>query len=524
MTRMSTQPGQSPGTLLPRAGRWCIVAGSLFALTAQGGCWHTTSANTDRMSAAPATISAEAWPKRDAEPVRTLAERTPGYIYDYCLSSPTPDWSKIDEAVAERLKSPKFVVEYVGLHGNGLIRIFSKPTKPHDDYEAISRTFQSLLTGFIPNATYVSSRTLGANPSASVRAEASAYDRPNGFLRDTGKPYEVCNAANECFLESGIDLRFPPHAVSTPRGLILHLQSLAGNDYEPQVLDYLRSRGWAVIDIKTATGVTPPVRPADTARVAELDPQIAAVNMQLFDLGDVRNSKDQRKRKKAAALRAALDKLTEERDRLARGSYQVDPKGDLEPVAIQIASDIDQTLAGNAYAVEAVLDYALKQRPDLCSGPIVVMGFSAGALATPTAVARVRDKIDAVVMVGGAADMFLVSQHSTLTSGGVILRHGTEEVPPRTIRELDRLYLKHSKLDPYHTAPVLNGIPVLLLDAAMDTWVPTECCDLLYQRLGRPERARAHLAGHMLLFYTLPSRNEQIADWLGAVQRRSTRE
>ncbi len=523
MARMSTQPGHSCVPLLPSAVRWWVVAGSLLALTVLGGCWHTTRGSKGRMTAAPATISPEAWPKRDAEPVRALAERTPGYIYDYCLNSPTPDWSKIDEAVAERLKSPKFVVDYVGLHGNGLIRIFSKPTKPHDDFDRISLAFQSLYTGFIPNATYVSSRTLGANPQASVRAEASAYDRPNGFLRDTGKPYEVCNAANECFLESGIDLRFPPHAVSTPRGLILHLQSLAGNDYEPQVLDFLRSQGWAVIDIKTATGVTPPVRAADTARVAELDPQIAAVNMQLFDLGDVRKSPDQKKRAKAAALRDTLTKLTEERDRLVRGSYQVDPKGDLEPVAAQIASDIDQTLAGNAYAVEAVLDYALKQRPDLCSGPIVVMGFSAGALATPTAVARVRDRIDAAVMVGGAADMFLVSQRSTLTSGGVILRNGTEELPSRTIRELDRLYLKHSRLDPYHTAPVLNGIPVLLLDAAMDTWVPTECCDLLYERMGRPERARAHLAGHMLLFYTLPSRNEQIAEWLDSVKRRSTR-
>lgn len=207
-------------------------------------------------------------------------------------------------------------------------------------------------------------------------------------------------------------------------------------------------------------------------------------------------------------------KVSSELSRLRAGSYQLNSEKDLDPVARKIAADVDQTLAGNAYAVEAALDYIRSQRQDLLGGPIVVMGFSAGALAAPTVVARIRDQVDAVVMVGGGANLFMLAQRSEFTDGGVIVRNGDEEVSKSTLKELDRLYLQYSRLDPYHTAECLRGLPVLQLDATMDTWVPTAGNDLLYKRLGRPDRLRAHLAGHMMLFYFLPSQSERIANWL----------
>jgi hypothetical protein len=49
------------------------------------------------------------------------------------------------------------------------------------------------------------------------------------------------------------------------------------------------------------------------------------------------------------------------------------------------------------------------------------MGFSAGALAAPTAAARIHDQLSAVVLIGGGCDIFRISQESSFTNGGLII-------------------------------------------------------------------------------------------------------
>ena len=49
--------------------------------------------------------------------------------------------------------------------------------------------------------------------------------------------------------------------------------------------------------------------------------------------------------------------------------------------------------------------------------------------------------------------------------------------------------------------------------SVLDKIIPSEDGDLLYKRLGRPERVN-FLLGHELLFFRLPSHAKMIADWI----------
>jgi acetyl esterase/lipase len=202
--------------------------------------------------------------------------------------------------------------------------------------------------------------------------------------------------------------------------------------------------------------------------------------------------------------------------KLKSGGFQTKNDADLPGVAKAIASEVDEALAGAAYAAQAILEYVNEARPDLQGIPVVVMGFSAGALAAPTVAARIHDRIDAVVLIGGGCDLFRISQESVFTNGGIVLLSGEEKAPKSTVEKLDKLYLEDSKLDPYYTAPLIADLPVLQLHASSDTWVPCATGEMLYERLNHPELLTIR-GGHEYLFYFLPGRKSFIADWVERV-------
>ena len=79
--------------------------------------------------------------------------------------------------------------------------------------------------------------------------------------------------------------------------------------------------------------------------------------------------------------------------------------------------------------------------------------------------------------------------------------------------------LRESQLDPYHTAGAIRELPVLMLHARYDQIVPASAGELLYQRLGQPERW-SFASGHLGLFMLLPFK----AGRRGSVGRRSGRD
>jgi dienelactone hydrolase len=242
-----------------------------------------------------------------------------------------------------------------------------------------------------------------------------------------------------------------PTSGEAPRGLIVHLTSFGGYQYEKPVLEELRSRGWAVLWVDSST-----VRPETTRIEVDAD----------------------------------------------------DPR----QAAKQIAGNIDERVSEIAYAAEAGLDYIHKYRPEIPTSPLVVTGYSAGSLATPTTVALLGDQVDAAVLVGSGCNLLEISQRSALTDGGLKLVWNHAPTPEQRQRLNDE-YLLASHLDPYWTASSLTRKPVLMLHATLDRIVPADCGDLLYERLNRPERMKFFL-GHELLFLRLPAHADLIANWI----------
>lgn len=237
------------------------------------------------------------------------------------------------------------------------------------------------------------------------------------------------------------------------RGLVVALLSLGDSRYEDAVIDELNRRGWAVLGSPYPFGLE-------------------------FMFGP------------------SLE-----------GPYTT------EAFAREIAARLDSRLAEWAYGCEAVLEELAETRPELAQRPMVILGFSAGALGAPAVAARLHGRVDAAVLIGGGADMLRIIHTSHLFRNAAQVRWEEGPIAPEVLDELSGHYLAASRLDPYHTAAALARVPVLQLHALKDRIVPAPTGDLLHERLGRPERWSFNV-GHELLFWRLPAYAGDIADWI----------
>lgn len=194
--------------------------------------------------------------------------------------------------------------------------------------------------------------------------------------------------------------------------------------------------------------------------------------------------------------------------------------------AARLASRIDEHLCDRAYALEAMIKYLEVKRPDLLVGRRVVVGMSAGAIALPTAVARIGP-VDAAVLIGGGENVARIVTNSPLLSGHtelvetvvdssdpkhlVISKAACKD--PNKRRKFVEQVLQESKLDPHHTASVLRGTPVLMLHAEYDRIVHAETGRALYESLQRPERWR-YRTGHIGLTAIIPWKIGYVLDWV----------
>jgi alpha-beta hydrolase superfamily lysophospholipase len=185
----------------------------------------------------------------------------------------------------------------------------------------------------------------------------------------------------------------------------------------------------------------------------------------------------------------------------------------LDAVGTDVAKIIDARLAETAFGVEAMLEVLKRDRSDLSDAPIAVVGFSAGAIASPTVCARLGNKVKAAVLVGGGVNVLRIAQTSTLSDFGLTIRRSGKPLTEAQIDRTCKAYLKASHLDPYHAAPLMSRLPMLMLHAKNDSIVPAVTGEVLHERVGRPERWTFPY-GHELLFLRLSNYDSQIAGWL----------
>lgn len=250
---------------------------------------------------------------------------------------------------------------------------------------------------------------------------------------------------------------FDPADNLEPRGLMVHITSLARRSpYEHAVIQRLRQDGWAVLEVGHPSRMYEPFL------------------------------------------------------------YYVSPKSDPAHHAPIIAAELDARLAEWAIGIESALAFLADEQPDLAQRPLVLAGFSLGAIVLPPVAARLGDRVDAAILVAGGANVAEILSNVVLTDGtrfaGFSLAYA-DGVPNELRLALSEQYLNLSQLDPHRTAGALRGKHVLMLHAMFDHIVPADTGTLLYNRLGRPERWR-YFFGHLGLFWWLPNEAGAIARWL----------
>jgi predicted esterase len=197
-------------------------------------------------------------------------------------------------------------------------------------------------------------------------------------------------------------------------------------------------------------------------------------------------------------------------------AYEISSEAVVALVGARIAARIDDEMADWPYSLEAVLDYLAKHRPQLPQQPSVVIGFSIGAIGLPAVVARMPDRFSAAVIVAGGADLLRISQTSKKANPGIELHWTPPARADDLFAKLDGAYLSHARLDPYNTAAALGDTPLLVFHASFDQVVTARAGDLLWKRLGKPDR-RVFLVGHgQMLRIVMRMQAGEIANWVAA--------
>ncbi|MFG0258901.1 MAG: alpha/beta hydrolase family protein [Phycisphaerales bacterium JB041] len=202
-----------------------------------------------------------------------------------------------------------------------------------------------------------------------------------------------------------------------------------------------------------------------------------------------------------------------------RAEYVLVPGGDIGGVAAEIAGVLGDRAAECAMAVEAACGYFAKASPGLPVDRRVALGMSGGGMILPTVVAREREAYKAAVFIGAGCDFAAIAMDSNYADWIDAVRVTWESEPAAEDRAaFTEAYRAAATLDSYHTAPAMRDIPALMLHGMGDRAVPAATGDLLWRRLGEPERWTVP-AGHEVLFLAyLPSRAADVLDWIeGAV-------
>lgn len=247
--------------------------------------------------------------------------------------------------------------------------------------------------------------------------------------------------------------RLRPHLGDTQRGIVVHLPSIGNRRYENKVNEAFRRRGWSVLSA---------LPPQLTIRVIETG---ADVSPPVVTSGE------------------------------------------------SLAKRLDAFAADYAYAVEGTLQYLRTWHPDVQTKPVAVVGYSAGALAASSVAARLNEDVKAAIFVGGGANVAEILLESDAAKLGyrVRVRHGAAVADELAL--LPQRYLEACTFDPYHIAPMLRSIPVLMVDGSFDQIIPERNRTLLYERLHEPEQW-SYPVGHVFLFWMLPTQAKAITDWL----------
>jgi hypothetical protein len=222
---------------------------------------------------------------------------------------------------------------------------------------------------------------------------------------------------------------------------------------------------------------------------------------------------------------AVLRMLTHPTRYTERVEFDVDlgDAASMRAAAGDIARLFDDRSAEVAYASRAGFEHLYERHPELTDLPRAAIGMSGGGIALTTVAAQDPDFYDALIYIGAGAVSLRIIETSNYVDGRLSVGLNYIRGEPTADERLafHHAFLDASPLDGYHTAKALLDVPVLMIQSPQDAAVPAELGDVLWRRLGKPERWKTP-GGHEALFMMLPMRFGKMVDWLNDATRADT--
>lgn len=484
--------------------RLTVTLGISSLLLPLGGCWFSLGESGTRASSIDVTsLHPIVWPERETHDVYAIADDTPAEIFE---------WKIVDESIAEAESAEaanvaRYQIRASLLTDHGLLRVFDERFASDTD-----RLFAGLFEGFAANARFLSSYTLA--PPEEVEEWMTSRRRSSFIMAGPG--IEPVMDIYTLQMRDGTDLLVPdPAQRANPRGIVLHLRGMVSTSYEEAFVDQIVDSDWLVVRIGTHTSIA-------THRDAlrnEREGQRAARRQQLID--EYRATLDPDDPRSAYApvpMQQIFLQVQLELPDIPPG-FMLENREQIHSVGRAIARAVDDALAENAYAAEAAIAYLDREYPHLSGLPVAVLGCSAGAISAPAVAARLRerfgDRLSALVLIGGGADIMRIDRHTSLQAGNRlgVYRSGDLPVSGREWDAINAAYLDSVRLDPLVLGPRLRDVPTLIIRAGFDKWVPASTGSELVRAFGKPDRDW-HPGGHQTLFYFLEGRAPRVLRWL----------
>jgi len=461
------------------------------------GCWFSHGGSRSRATSVDTrSLEPIVWPERDLETVKFIAEATPEQIFRYRISDPV----LASEWILNAAQTPDFVVHRKQLTEHGLFRIVEQSP----DESGIG-SFHEMFEGFIPSAFFVSSRTL--RPQEDIEERLASQAQP----RSVPKGAEPTDIAIRSQIESGIAISLPSIDDSeSVRGIVLYFRGLISTEYEEAFSQQIVDSDWAVIRIGTHSKIDSPRDANVSARFEENRKR----SRELMEQAREELSDEDYGWLGADRIIAINRQVNEEFPYLRPGFELGDQRGITE-IGMQIAQAVDDTLAENAYAAEAAIDAIIAMHPRFGDLPVAVVGCSAGAMVAPAVAERLGDRANALVLIGGGADLLRIDRETALKGYRRLRIFDAEdsEIQSPDWRAVHESYLDAVELDPIKLGPRLREVPTLIIRAGFDKWVPASTGSELVRAFGKPDRDW-HPGGHQTLFYFLEGRAPRVLRWL----------
>ncbi|MBS0198434.1 MAG: hypothetical protein JSR77_16915 [Planctomycetes bacterium] len=197
--------------------------------------------------------------------------------------------------------------------------------------------------------------------------------------------------------------------------------------------------------------------------------------------------------------------------------FKIDPAQDLAAQMKGMAALTDERSAEVAYAAQAAWLHVEEARPKYTALSKAIVGFSAGSLTAPVVIARDPGRYKAQVHVGGGADFFLIVEHCVFKGvTGVSIEWVGGRPDIETFERASAAYLASTCLDGYHLAADAGKVPALMYIAENDDAVPAAMGNLLWERMGRPERVLLPELNHAGLFVAMQQHFGHVREFLDA--------